>query len=470
MIDLVIRNGTVVTPDGVMSADIAVEDGIIAAIAPELPGGTRDIDAEGLLVLPGLIDIHVHFNEPGRTDWEGAATGSRALAAGGGVMFFDMPLNSSPCTVSAAAFDEKRAALERSSIADFALWGGLIPGSVDAMEEMAARGAIGFKAFLSNSGLDEFPRADDLTLYRGMQTAARLGLPVAVHAENEEITAGLARQAIAEGRTGIRDYLQSRPIVAEVEAITRAAAIARETGAKLHIVHVSSGSGVAAALEARAHGTDISIETCAHYLFFTEDDACRLGAVAKCAPPLRPASERDALWECLRAGSIDVVASDHSPAPPSMKTGADFFSVWGGIAGVQCTLPVLLASVEQAFGLLVAGRRPAPPEQIAGLTAGFAAQRFQLPNKGAIQTGNDADFVFVDLAASATLTMGHLYQRHKQTPYLGASFRGVVRRTLLRGQTIFHDGAIADGHRGRFVRPALPIYATSTYAKSWTNT
>ncbi len=458
MPDLVIRNGAVVTADGVVSADIAVEDGIIAAIAPGLPGGTRDIDAEGVLVLPGLIDIHVHFNEPGRTDWEGAATGSRALAAGGGVLFFDMPLNSSPCTVSAEAFDEKRAALERSSIADFALWGGLIPDSVDAMEEMAARGVIGFKAFLSNSGLDEFPRADDLTLYRGMQTAARLGLPVSVHAENEEITSGLARQAIAQGRTGMRDYLQSRPVIAEVEAITRAAAIARETGAKLHIVHVSSGSGVAAALEARARGTDISIETCGHYLFFTEDDACRLGAVAKCAPPLRPASEREALWECLRAGSIDVVASDHSPAPPSMKTGADFFAIWGGIAGVQCTLPVLLGG---------AGLQPA---KIARLTAGFAAGRFQLPNRGAIQTGNDADFVFVDLAASTTLTAEHLYQRHKQTPYLGASFRGVVRRTLLRGQTIFHDGAIADQHRGRFVRPALPIYATSTYAKSWTNT
>jgi allantoinase len=454
MIDLVIRNGTVVTPEGLVRAEIAVEDGVIAAIAPELPGGAREIDAEGLLVLPGLIDIHVHFNEPGRADWEGAATGSRALAAGGGATFFDMPLNSSPCTVSAAAFDEKRAALERSSITDFALWGGLIPGSVDAMEGMAARGAIGFKAFMANSGLDEFPRADDLTLYRGMQEAARLGLPVAVHAENEEITAGLAREAIAHGRTGMRDYLQSRPVIAEVEAITRAAAIARDTGAKLHIVHVSSGSGVAAALEARQRGSDISIETCAHYLFFTEDDACRLGAVAKCAPPLRAASERDALWDRLRAGDVDVVASDHSPVPPSMKTGENFFAIWGGIAGAQSTLPVLLTSG--------AGLRPA---SIAHLTAGFAAQRFQLPNKGAIQIGNDADFVLVDMAASIALGTKRLFQRHKQTPYLGETLRGAVRQTILRGQTIFHDGVIAEGHRGRFVRPTA-----STYAKSRTNT
>jgi allantoinase len=452
MPDLTIRGGTVVTPSGVIRSDIAVEDGGIIAMEPELPGGAEEIDAAGLLILPGLIDIHVHFNEPGRTDWEGASTGSRALAAGGGVLFFDMPLNSSPCTVTGAAFDQKRAALESASITDFALWGGLIPGSVEAMEEMAERGAIGFKAFLSNSGLDEFPRCGDLTLFHGMQQAARLGLPVALHAENEEITAGLSRQAIAEGRTGVGDYLRSRPVIAEVEAITRAGVIARETGAKLHIVHVSSGSGVVAALEARARGTDISIETCAHYLFFTEDDVCRLGAVAKCAPPLRDAYERDALWNRLRAGDIDVVASDHSPAPPEMKTGEDFFAIWGGIAGVQSTLSVLLGGRDLGY------------EHIARLTAGFAARRFELLGKGAIQIGHEASLVFIDPAASTTLASEHLFQRHKQTPYLGATFRGAVHRTLLRGRTIFCDGVAADGPRGRFVRPAI-----STYAEPRTN-
>jgi allantoinase len=451
MADLVIRNGTVVSPDSVARVDVALEDGIIAAIGPELPGGMREIDAQGQLLLPGLIDIHVHFNEPGRTDWEGAASGSRALAAGGGVLFFDMPLNSSPCTVSGAAFDEKRAALERASITDFALWGGLIPGSVDAMGEMAERGVIGFKAFLANSGLDEFPRADDLTLYRGMREAARLGLPIAVHAENDEITAGLARQAIAQGRTGVRDYLRSRPVIAEVEAITRAAVIAHNAGAKLHIVHVSSGSGVASALEARARGTDISIETCAHYLFFTEEDVCRIGAAAKCAPPLREALERDSLWARLEAGDIDVVASDHSPAPPEMKTGSDFFAIWGGIAGVRCTLPVLL------------NRQGLDPLQIARLTSGFAVQRFRLSNKGAIQIGDDADFALVDMDASMTISPDHLFQRHKQTPYLGATFQGAVRRTILRGQTIFQDGVITSNSPGRFVRP------NTTYAKSRTN-
>ena len=283
-------------------------------------------------------------------------------------------------------------------------------------------------------------------------------MPVAVHAENEEITAGLARQAIAQGRTGMRDYLQSRPVIAEVEAITRAAVIARETGAKLHIVHVSSGSGVAAALEARARGTDISIETCAHYLFFTEDDAA---ASAPWPSARRRCARHRSAKRCgsrLRAGSIDVVASDHSPAPPSMKTGADFFAIWGGIAGVQCTLPVLLGGA----GLQPATNRPADRRD-------SRARRFQLPNRGAIQTGNDADFVLVDLAASTTLTAEHLFQRHKQTPYLGATFRGVVRRTMLRGQTIFQDGAIAD-RTSRTLRQAGSSHLCNVhYAKSRTN-
>jgi allantoinase len=456
MAELVIRNAMVVTPSGVVRADIGVEDGAIAAIGPELQGAAEEIDANGLLALPGLIDIHVHFNEPGRTDWEGAATGSRALAAGGGVLFFDMPLNSSPCTVTAGAFEEKRAALERASITDFALWGGLIPESIDAMEEMAGRGAIGFKAFLANSGLDEFPRADDLTLYRGMAKAARLGLPVAVHAENQEITAGLAREAIARGHVAMMDFLRSRPVIAEVEAITRASTIARETGAKLHVVHVSSGSGVAAALEARARGADISIETCAHYLFFTEEDACRLGAMAKCAPPLRDAAERESLWNHLSAGDVDVVASDHSPAPPEMKTGADFFAIWGGIGGVQSTLAVLL------------DRGGLDAKEIARMTAGFAARRFKLAARGAIEVGKQADCVLVDRDAATTVTAEDLFQRHKHSPYLGAKLRGRVRRTILRGRTIFHDGVIVGEARGRFVRPA--VSESESYAKSGTNT
>jgi allantoinase len=421
--------------------DIAVEDGKIIAIGPELPGGTEEIDARGLHVFPGLIDVHLHFNEPGRTEWEGAATGSRALAAGGGTLFVDMPLNSTPCTVDAAGFDRKRAALAQSSITDFALWGGLIPGNIPEMAELADRGVVGFKAFLCDSGLSEFPRADDLTLFEGLREAARLGLPVAVHAESQELT-----QRVQRDRGSVKAFLASRPVIAELEAIQRATLLAREAGAKLHIVHVSSGRGVALAAEARAQGADVSIETCPHYLFFTEDDLERLGAVAKCAPPLRDAAEQNALWAQLLAGAVDIVASDHSPAPPEMKSG-DFGQAWGGIAGVQSTLGVLLDRGYHCRQLSL--------DRIASLVAAEPARRFQIPAKGAIAIGMDADLALVDLSQSAQLRPEHLKQRHALSPYLGRTFRGCVVRTIRRGETIFASGEITARSPGRFVRPSL---------------
>src|SRR5580658_150885 len=434
MADTVLRGDTL---------DIAIEDGKISAIGPELPGAAAEIDARGLHIFPGLIDVHLHFNEPGRTDWEGAATGSSALAAGGGTLFFDMPLNSTPCTVDAAAFDQKRAALEASSITDFGLWGGLIPSNIPQMAELADRGVVGFKAFLCDSGLPEFPRADDLTLFEGLREAARLGLPVAVHAESQEITEGLTRR-IENGT--VRDFLDSRPVIAELEAIQRATLLAREAGAKLHIVHVSSGRGVALAAEARAQGTDVSIETCPHYLFFTEDDVERLGAVAKCAPPLRSALDQDALWTQLLAGNVDIVASDHSPAPPEMKSG-DFGKAWGGIAGVQSTLAVLLDRGHHCRQLTL--------ERISSLVAAEPARRFRIPSKGAIAVGMDADLALVDISRSSQLQAEHLKQRHVLSPYIGSTLRGCVQRTIRRGETIFASGEIVPRTPGRFVRPDL---------------
>jgi allantoinase len=437
--DLVVRGGAVVTPSGVEAADIACDGGRISAIGQALPAGREEIDARGLTVLPALLDIHVHFNEPGRTEWEGAATGSRALAAGGGTLFVDMPLNSTPCTVNAREFDRKRAALEASSIVDFGLWGGLVPGAIPDMAGVAARGAVGFKAFMCDSGLPEFPRADDVTLLDGMAEAARLGLPVAVHAESEEITRRLSARSTG---TDVADFLRSRPLVAELEAIERALIFAAETGARLHIVHISAGRGVALAAEARQRGVDVSIETCAHYLRFTDEDMERLGAVAKCAPPLRPAGERDALWAELLRGNVDMVTSDHSPTEPARKAGP-FLAAWGGIAGVQSTLPVVLDSGcrERGLGL----------ECVARLLSSTPARRFRLARKGAIAVGNDADFAFVDLADSFTLAATDLQQRHQMSPYVGHRFRGVVRRTVRRGDTIFHDGRITAATRGQFV-------------------
>ena len=427
--------------------DIAIEDGKIVAIGPELSlRAAEELDARGLHVFPGLIDVHLHFNEPGRTDWEGAATGSRALAAGGGTLFFDMPLNSTPCTVNAAAFDRKQAALAESSITDFALWGGLIPGNVPEMAELADRGVVGFKAFLCDSGLPEFPRADDQTLFDGLREAARLGLPVAVHAESQELTQG--------DRGSVKAFLASRPVIAELEAIQRATLLAREAGAKLHIVHVSSGRGVALAAEARAQGTDVSIETCPHYLFFTEDDLERLGAIAKCAPPLRNAVEQDGLWTQLLAGTIDIVASDHSPAPPEMKAG-DFAQAWGGIAGVQSTLAVLLDRGYHRSHKSLEGRQLSL-DRISSLIAAEPARRFRIPAKGRIAIGMDADLALVDLSQSTQLQPKHLMQRHPlNNPYLGSTFRGCVVRTIRRGETIFASGKIEARTTGRFVRPNL---------------
>ncbi len=438
MSDLVIRGGTVVLPGGSARADVAIDDGRITEIGPELAGASRQIDARGLFVLPGLIDVHVHFNEPGRTHWEGAATGSRALAAGGGTVFFDMPLNSTPCSVNAREVDRKREALERASIVDFGLWGGLVPGAVGAMAEMAERGVVGFKAFMCDSGLPEFPRADDQTLRDGMAEAARLHLPVAVHAESHEMV------RLKANLTNVRDFLESRPVAAETEAIGRALELAGETGASLHIVHVSTGRGVSLAAEARARGVDASIETCPHYLWFTEVDVERLGTIAKCAPPLRAAGHHRALWGALVAGQVDLVASDHSPAEPSMKAG-DFLSAWGGIAGVQSTLPVLLDRGYHERGL--------PLERIAELIAASPARRFRIARKGTIEAGNDADLVLIDAAGSFTLEKHHLQQRHKTSPYVGATFRGAVRATLRRGETIFMDGQVTAQTGGRFVRP-----------------
>ena len=442
MTDLLVRGAT--GPGG-DPLDVGVEDGRIAAVAPELPGPAREeLDARGLHVLPGVVDAHVHLNEPGRTDWEGFATGTAALAAGGATTCVDMPLNAHPPTVDAAAFDAKRACGERSARVDFALWGGLVPGSVDAMDELAARGVAGFKAFMADSGIDDFEAADDATLYDGMARAAALGLPVAVHAENRALTAALGARAVAAGRTAMRDWLRSRPAVAETEAIARAIAFAEATGCALHVVHVSTGRGVALVAEARARGVDVTCETCPHYLVLDEDDAERIGTPAKCAPPLRPAADRDALWDALRDGSLPMIASDHSPAPPDMKAG-DAFGAWGGIAGAQTLLPLVLTEGLHARGLALAA--------LAGATSAFPAGRLRLPGKGRLEPGADADLALVDLAADETLDPAALLQRHPLTPFAGRRLRARVVRTILRGRTVFADGRVVGEPSGRLVTP-----------------
>jgi allantoinase len=410
---------------------IGIADGKIAALSE----GTAHaaIDATGLLVLPGVIDAHVHFNEPGRAEWEGIATGSRACAAGGTTTFFDMPLNSTPPLIDAESFAKKRAIAERESFVDFALWGGLVPGNLDQLEALRDCGVIGLKAFMSGSGIDDFPKADPATLKAGMKRAAELGLLVAVHAE-------IDHPELIHGTT-IRDYLASRPISMELEAIALAIEFAGETGCPLHIVHVSSEAGVRLVKEAAAAGVDVTCETCPHYLVLNEADVERIGALAKCAPPIRDEFQRKQLLHEVEHGNILTIGSDHSPAPASMKTDADFFKVWGGISGCQHLLALLFdLGLEQG--------------RIALSTSENVADRFLVAQKkGRIAPGLDADLVLLDPHGTTEITAGSLHYRHRHSPYVGRTLHGRVVRTVLRGQTAMLDGRIIGAPRGRLLTP-----------------
>jgi allantoinase len=444
--DLLIRAGSVLTPEGERELDIAVGDGAIAALGPQLNGSAREeLDARGLHVLPGGIDAHVHCDEPGRTDWEGFATATAALAAGGMTAFVDMPLNSTPATVDTDAFDRKARAASSSARLDFALWGGLVPGHLDDLEGMHERGAIGFKAFMSETGMSDFRPADDATLLEGMRRAAALDAIVAVHAENNALVSAGRNRALAAGRRDARSYLESRPPIAELEAIGRAVAFAAEAGCRLHIVHVSTADGIALVQRAREDGVDVSWETVTHFLALTEDDIVRIGAVAKCAPVMRSEANRRRLWAEVATDKRAIVASDHSPCPPELKETEDFFAAWGGINGCQSTLGVLLEGVGSGrLGLAAAS---------AAISANVA-DRLRLEGKGRVAVGHDADLTVVDLGRRWTLRAGELLYRHQMSALVGQPMRGAVRRVLSRGRTVIADGEVVEDVRGRLLRPS----------------
>jgi len=445
--DILFRGGKLVSAGNIETADVAVIGEQIAAVGVNLAGSAKQVvDAAGAFLLPGIIDAHVHFNEPGREYWEGISTGSRSLAAGGGAVFFDMPLNASPPTLDRKSFIQKRSLAEQKSVLDFGLWGGLTPVNLDHMDELAESGVIGFKAFMSESGTSDFRRADAATLRQGMKTAAKWNLPVGVHAEDNAMIESLVREKRAAGGKHWRDYLDSRPVEAELAAIRIALELAGETGCALHLVHVSCPEGIDLIAQGKRQGVDVTAETCPHYLLLKDEDLETIGAPAKCAPPLRTASTQEALWQRWIAGQIDTLGSDHSPAPPDMKTSPDFFEIWGGIAGCQHAFPLLIAEVEKRA-------KGSGLSQFVRATSLDVARRFGIgERKGKIATGYDADLVLVNLGANETVR--DLLYKHQVSPYVGKPLNAVVTQTWIRGQKASEDGRVRDNIRGRFLQPS----------------
>jgi allantoinase len=395
-VTLVVRGGTVVTPAITTLGDVVIDGGRVVAIEPAGQaevGGVETIDADGLLVLPGMVDAHVHFDEPGRTDWEGFDTGSAAAAAGGVTTVVDMPIDCDPPTITAAAVAAKADAARRHSRVDVALWGGLVPDSVGDLEAMAAAGVAGFKAFACASGWEDFPAVDERTLAHGMAIAARLKLPVAVHCELE-----------AMGHT----------IESEVAAVRWAATTASQEGARFHAVHLSS----AAAVDEARRWPGTTVETCAHYLTLDASDRPE----ARCFPPLRGDEEQALLWARVTSGGVDCIASDHSPCPPERR------ATWAGIDGAGMTIPLLLGS----------GRLT--PAEVAKLTTN-AARILRLRGKGAIATGFDADLAIVDLDRPWKVSPETQWSRHRQSPYAGRTIAARVVATIVRGRLVFSSGS-----------------------------
>jgi len=450
---LVVRSRRVVTPAGVRPARIVVRDGRIVAVEPHGPGRADRRPAEPRLpehdfgdrvILPGLVDTHVHVNEPGRTHWEGFASGTRAAVLGGITTLVDMPLNSDPPTTTVEALERKREAAAGTAVVDVGAWAGLVPESVDRIEALAGAGALGFKAFLVDSGIPEFPPVDEPVLRAAMPAIAALGLPLLVHAESPGPIAGAAASVAGADPRRHAVWEASRPVAAEVEAIDLLARLAGDTGCRVHVVHVSSAAGADRLARARAEGAPLGGETCPHYLIWCGAEIEEGATVFKCAPPIRGSDDREALWRALETGVLDLVASDHSPTPPDLKrldTG-DFFGAWGGIASLGLALPALWAA---------ASARGIPIERLARWLSSAPAALAGLAEKGEIRTGGDADLVVFDPEPERVLAAADLRFRHAVSPYVGARVRGRVEAVFLRGALRVSGAAPVEGERGRWI-------------------
>lgn len=447
--ELVLRSTRVVTPEGERPAAVVVRGGTIAGVLPydaRLPSGAPVTDLGDDALLPGLVDTHVHINDPGRTAWEGFATATAAAAAGGITTVVDMPLNSVPPTTTPENLAVKRAAARGRVHIDTGFWGGAVPGNVPHLRPLHDAGVFGFKCFLPPSGVDEFPQLSRAELADALAESARFDGLLIVHAEDPAVLAA------APARPGPRyaDFLASRPAAAEDAAISELVALARQFGARVHILHLSSASALPVLRAARGDGVRLTVETCPHFLTLAAEEVPDGATEFKCCPPIREAANRDALWQALADGTIDAVVSDHSPSTIDLKhkdTG-DFAAAWGGISSLQLGLPAVWTEARRRGHDLA--------DVVRWMSAGPAALAGLSGTKGAVAPGRDADFAVLAPEETFTVDPARLHHRNPITAYAGRTLHGVVRATYLRGRLVAEGGAVRGEPSGRLLRRPAP--------------
>ena len=443
-----IRSKRVVTPEGVRPATVVLRGGLIEAVSgyTDCPAGKNVLDVGQSVVMPGLVDSHVHINEPGRTDWEGFESATRAAAAGGVTTLIDMPLNSIPATTTLAALETKRKAARNKCCVDVGFWGGVVPGNASELPELHRAGAFGFKCFLVPSGVPEFANVNESDLRAALPVLAELNAPLLVHAELRETIEKAGREFANSNPAKYKNWLLSRPAAAEIKAIEMMIRLAREFKARVHIVHVSSGLSLPLIRRAKQQGVRITAETCPHYLFFDSGSIGNGRTEYKCAPPIRDLRNNKKLLSALSAGEINFVVSDHSPSPPAMKCldSGDFFKAWGGIASLQLGLPAVWTKMRAPKYSLeqLAQWMCTAPAQFAGLDK----------SKGTLAKGYDADIVIWNPDRSFTVRPKMLQHRHKLTPYLKHELHGMVETTFLKGEMIYDRGRFLGKPKGALLR------------------